>query len=146
MRRVAAMGRPAVRGGRGPGGLRGGRSAELEPGPGNRPSLSSLAGGLGMNRAIRGGLSQGQREVVLLPEEYTGANIFYRVADLTYDAQFYFLMADLQARGATPEEWACGFPAVSPRPAAHVAAGGLEDALDQQSRHRVVDRSRSSGP
>ena len=38
------------------------------------------------------------REVVLLPEEYSGANIFYRVADLTYDAQLYFLLVDLHAR------------------------------------------------
>ena len=31
------------------------------------------------------------------------------MADLTYDAQFYFLMVDLQARGASPEEWASAF-------------------------------------
>ena len=79
------------------------------PALGNRPSLSSLAGGLGMNRAIRQGFLNAGSQVVLLPEEYTGANIFYRVADLTYDAQFYFLMVDLQARNATPEEWALAF-------------------------------------
>lgn len=76
------------------------------PQRGNRPSLSTLAGALGMNRAIREGYLQAQREVVLLPEEYTGANIFYRVADLTYDAQLYFLMADLQEGQASPAEWA----------------------------------------
>jgi len=73
---------------------------------GDRPSLSSLAAGLGMNRAIREGYLEVQPEVVVLPEEYTGANIFYRVSDLTYDAQFYFLQADLHARKASPEEWA----------------------------------------
>ena len=72
---------------------------------GSRPSLSSLAGGLGMNQAIREGYQHVQRSSVLLPEEYTGANIFYRVADLTYDAQFYFLQADLLERHAPPEEW-----------------------------------------
>ncbi|MGC8643526.1 MAG: alpha-amylase family glycosyl hydrolase, partial [Isosphaeraceae bacterium] len=73
---------------------------------GDRPSLSSLAAGLGMNRAIRQGYLDVQPEVVVLPEEYTGANIFYRVSDLTYDAQFYFLQSDLHARHASPEEWA----------------------------------------
>ena len=73
---------------------------------GDRPSRSSLAGGLGMNRAIREGFLKVDRQAVLLPEEYSGANIFYRVADLTYDAQFYFLLVDLHARGASPEEWA----------------------------------------
>ena len=76
------------------------------PAMGDRPSRSGLAGGLGMNRAIREGFLKVDRHVVLLPEEYTGANIFYRVADLTYDAQFYFLMVDLHARGASPKEWA----------------------------------------
>jgi hypothetical protein len=76
------------------------------PAVGDRPSRSSLSGGLGMNRAIREGFLQVSRQVVLLPEEYTGANIFYRVADLTYDSQFYFLLVDLHARGASPEEWA----------------------------------------
>jgi glycosidase len=76
------------------------------PALGNRPSLSSLAGGLGMNRAIREGFLKANSQVLLLPEEYSGANIFYRVADLTYDAQFYFLMADLQSRTATPAQWA----------------------------------------
>jgi glycosidase len=75
----------------------------------NRPSLSSLAAGLGMNRAIREGYLRAQREVVVLPEEYTGANIFNRVADLTYDAQFYFLQADLLERQAPPAEWARAF-------------------------------------
>ena len=64
---------------------------------GDRPSRSSLAGGLGMNRAIREGLLKVDRQIVVLPEEYSGDNIFYRVADLTYDAQFYFLMVDLHA-------------------------------------------------
>lgn len=73
---------------------------------GNRPSLSTLAGGLGMNRAIREGFLKLKKEVVLLPEEYTGANIFYRVADLTYDEQLYYLMMELQDRKASPEEWA----------------------------------------
>jgi hypothetical protein len=76
------------------------------PAVGDRPSRSRLAGGLGMNRAIRAGFLQVNPQVVLLLEEYTGANIFYRVADLTYDAQFYFLMVELDARHAPPEEWA----------------------------------------
>jgi glycosidase len=79
------------------------------PAVGDRPSRSSLAGGLGMNRAIRAGFLQVNPDVVLLPEEYTGANIFSRVADLTYDAQFYFLMVDLDARRASPDEWASAF-------------------------------------
>ena len=75
----------------------------------NRPSLSSLAAGLGMNQAIREGYLRVHRQVCLLPEEYTGANIFHRVADLTYDAQFYYVQADLLARQASPEEWARQF-------------------------------------
>ena len=59
-----------------------------------------------MNRAIREGYLEVQPEVVVLPEEYTGANIFYRVSDLTYDSQFYFLLSELHARKASPEEWA----------------------------------------
>ncbi len=74
-----------------------------------RPSLSSLAAGLGMNRAIREGYERVHRGVVVLPEEYTGARIFERVADLTYDAQFYYLQADLLERDAPPEEWARSF-------------------------------------
>jgi hypothetical protein len=75
----------------------------------SRPSLSSLAGGLGMNQAIRDGYLQVHGTAVVLPEEYTGANIFNRVGDLTYDAQFYFLQADLLDRQAPPEEWARAF-------------------------------------
>ncbi len=75
----------------------------------NRPSLSSLAAGLGMNQAIREGYLRVHRQVCLIPEEYTGANIFHRVADLTYDAQFYYVQADLLARQASPEEWAREF-------------------------------------
>jgi glycosidase len=71
-----------------------------------RPSLSSLAAGLGMCRAIREGYLRAHQQVCLLPEEYTGANIYYRVADLTYDAQFYYLQSDLLERKAPPEEWA----------------------------------------
>jgi glycosidase len=62
-----------------------------------------------MNQAIREGYLRVQRHVCLLPEEYTGANVFHRVADLTYDAQFYYLQADLLARQAPPEEWAKQF-------------------------------------
>ena len=76
---------------------------------GHRPSLSSLAAGLGMNRAIREGYERVHRQVVVLPEEYTGATLFHRVADLTYDAQFYFLQADLLERQAPPAEWARAF-------------------------------------
>ena len=75
----------------------------------NRPSLSSLAAGLGMNRAIRQGYASVHPGVVLLPEEYTGANIFCGVGDLTYDAQFYFLQADSLASNAPPEQWARSF-------------------------------------
>ena len=75
----------------------------------NRPSLSSLAAGLGMNRAIRQGYASVHPGVVLLPEEYTGANIFCGVGDLTYDAQLYFLQADLLASNAPPEQWARSF-------------------------------------
>jgi hypothetical protein len=76
------------------------------PQPGRRPSHSTLGGGLGMNRAIREGFLRVHRRVVLLPEEYTGANIFCRDADLTYDAQLFFLFVELQARDASPEQWA----------------------------------------
>ncbi|MBM4091688.1 MAG: hypothetical protein FJ276_20015, partial [Planctomycetes bacterium] len=75
----------------------------------NRPSLSSLAAGLGMCRAIRDGYRRVHDHVCLLPEEYSGANAYHRVGDLTYDAQFYFLQADLLARQAAPEEWALQF-------------------------------------
>lgn len=74
-----------------------------------RPSLSSLAAGLGMCQAIREGYLRAHDDVCLLPEEYTGANIYYRVADLTYDAQFYYLQSDLLERKAPPEEWARDF-------------------------------------
>jgi hypothetical protein len=76
------------------------------PALGNRPSLSSLAAGLGMCQAIREGYERAHRQAVLLPEEYAGANVYNRVADLTYDAQFYFLQADLLKRNAPPAEWA----------------------------------------
>ena len=76
------------------------------PAAGDRPSRSSLAAGLGMTRAIREGFLRAGDETVIIPEEYTGANIYHRVADLTYDAQLYFAMMDLAERGASPEEWA----------------------------------------
>jgi len=76
------------------------------PAVSNRPSRSSLAAGLGMTRAIREGFLRTHPETVIIPEEYTGANIYYRVSDLTYDAQLYFLMSDLLDRKADPEEWA----------------------------------------
>lgn len=83
-----------------------GGALNWNPDAGDRPSRSSLAAGLGMTRAIREGFLRAENETIIIPEEYTGANIYYRVADLTYDAQLYFLMADLAERKATPEEWA----------------------------------------
>ncbi len=71
-----------------------------------RPSFSTLGGGLGMCRAIREGLLDARADAVILPEEYTAARIFYRVADLTYDASLFLTFVDLQARNAPPEEWA----------------------------------------
>ena len=76
------------------------------PAAGDRPSRSSLAAGLGMTRAIREGFLRAHGDTVILPEEYTGANIYYRVSDLTYDAQLYFAMSELLDRKASPEEWA----------------------------------------
>jgi len=72
----------------------------------SRPSRSTLAAGLGMNWMIRAGFREQGRPAVVLPEEYTGANVFYRVTDLTYDAQLYFLLSDLHARRAAPAAWA----------------------------------------
>lgn len=80
-----------------------------KPGLPYRPSFSTLGGGLAMNRAIRNGFVKVNGDAVLLPENYTGANVFYRYADLDYDAQFYYLMGDLQDKDATPEEWASDF-------------------------------------
>ncbi|MCL5283666.1 MAG: alpha-amylase family glycosyl hydrolase [Armatimonadetes bacterium] len=71
-----------------------------------RPSFPTLGGGLEMNRAIRDGFLSVNHRAILLPEEYTGDNIYYRAADLTYDAQLYYLMMDLQDRNADPPEWA----------------------------------------
>ncbi len=76
------------------------------PEVGNRPSRSSLAAGLGMTRAIREGFLRVGQETVIIPEEYTGAYLYQRVADLTYDAQLYFAMTDLLDRESTPEDWA----------------------------------------
>ena len=78
------------------------------PKAGYRPSHSTLGGGLGMDRAIREGFLRVHQGVVLLPEEYTGASIFTLDADLTYDAQLFFLLVDLQAKNASPEQWADG--------------------------------------
>ena len=108
---------------------------------GHRPSQSGLYGGLGMNRAIREGFRPIHPGVVVLPEEYTGANIFYRIADLTYDSQLYFLMMDLEARrGAAPGvgPHAAGVPA---RPGSDPPSGRPQDALDQQPRHGVMGLS-----
>ena len=55
-----------------------------------------------MTRAIREGFLRARGDTVILPEEYTGANIYYRVSDLTYDAQLYFLMSDLLERERRP--------------------------------------------
>ena len=77
-----------------------------DPRAGYRPSHSTLGGGLGMDRALREGFLRVHKTVLLLPEEYTGANIFYRDADLTYDCQLFFLLVDLQAKQAPPGEWA----------------------------------------
>ncbi|MBP7933436.1 MAG: beta galactosidase jelly roll domain-containing protein [Phycisphaerae bacterium] len=76
-----------------------------DPKTGYRPSHSTLGGGLGMDRAIREGFLRVHGKALLLPEEYTGARIFYRDADLTYDAQLFFLFVDLHARKAPPREW-----------------------------------------
>ncbi len=83
-----------------------GSPVNWRPVAGRRPSFSTLGGGLAMDHAIREGFLQVHPYALLLPEEYTGANIFYRDADLTYDAQLYFVMMDLQARNARPEVWA----------------------------------------
>lgn len=77
-----------------------------DPAVGYRPSHATLGGGLGMDLAIREGFLRAGPRVLLLPEEYTGANVFYRAADLTYDCQLFYLMVELQAAGAPPERWA----------------------------------------
>jgi len=76
------------------------------PATGYRPSHSILGGGLEMDRAIREGLLRVRPTTVLLPEEYSDCNIFYRDADLTYDAQLFTLFIDLQTHNAAPAEWA----------------------------------------
>lgn len=77
-----------------------------KPLPGLRPSQSCLYGGLQMNKAIRDGFVNAGKKTVLMPEEYTGANVFYRVSDMTYDSMFFFLILDLKAKNASPQEWA----------------------------------------
>lgn len=86
-----------------------GRPLNWNPAVTDRPSRSSLGAGLGMTRAIREGFLRARKDTIILPEEYTGANIYYRVSDLTYDAQLYFAMSDLLDRKAPPEEWARTF-------------------------------------
>ena len=76
------------------------------PDTGYRPSFSTLGGALEMNQAIRDGFLAVNHTALLMPEDYSGANILYRSADLTYDSQLYFLMMDLQTRNASPELWA----------------------------------------
>ena len=110
----------------------------------NRPSLSSLAAGLGMNRAIRAGYASVHPGVVLLPEEYTGAAIFCSVGDLTYDAQFYFLQAELLAGQAPPEQWAQSFQQFLHDQALYTATRRAEDALDQQPRYGFLDVSETA--
>jgi hypothetical protein len=83
-----------------------GSPANWDPKVKYHPSFSTLGGGLGMDRAIRNGLLAVHKQVLLLPEEYTGCRMFYRDADLTYDAQLFFLMVELQDRKAQPEQWA----------------------------------------
>lgn len=80
-----------------------------KPLPGLRPSQSGLYGALQMNKAIRDGFINAGKKPILMPEEYTGANIFYRVSDITYDVMLFFLMVDLKAKEASPEEWAQSF-------------------------------------
>ena len=77
-----------------------------KPLPGLRPSQSCLYGGMHMDNAIREGFVKAGKKTILMPEEYTSANVFYRVSDMTYDAMFFFLILDLKAKNATPQEWA----------------------------------------
>jgi len=99
-----------------------------DPKAGYRPSHSTLGGGLEMCRAIRDGLvrTQAQASVIALPEEYTGAHIFYRIADLTYDAQLFFVFVDLQAGKAAPEEWAATLQRFLHDQALSLPAGALK--------------------
>lgn len=83
-----------------------GGPSNWDPACGHRPNQSGLYGGLGMNKAIRDGFLKANKQVVLLPEEYTSVNIFYRVSDLTYDSQLFFHIMDLKAKNVSPEEWA----------------------------------------
>ncbi|MGB2613368.1 MAG: alpha-amylase family glycosyl hydrolase [Phycisphaerae bacterium] len=76
------------------------------PATGYRPSHSSLGGGLGMIRAIREGLLKVRPRTILLPEDYTGLNVFCRDGDLTYDAQLFSLFIELQEQKALPSDWA----------------------------------------
>ena len=76
------------------------------PATGHRPSHSTLGGGLGMDRAIREGLLKVRPRTILLPEDYTGLNVFYRDGDLTYDAQLFSLFIELQEKKAPPADWA----------------------------------------
>jgi hypothetical protein len=43
---------------------------------------------------------------MVLPEEYTGAAVYYRDTDITYDSQLFFLFVELQEKNASPETWA----------------------------------------
>lgn len=83
-----------------------GGPANWDPKSGHRPSQSGLMGGMVMDKAIRDGFLKANKQVVMMPEEYTSANVFNRVSDMTYDAQLFFLIMDLKARNAKPEEWA----------------------------------------
>ncbi len=72
----------------------------------HRPTHSKVGGGLGMTGAIRNGFLRARTDTFILPEEYFGANVFYRHADLTYDSQLFYLFVRLEAEKAAPEVWA----------------------------------------
>ena len=72
----------------------------------HRPTHSKVGGGLAMTGAIRNGFLRARDDTFILPEEYFGANIFYRHSDITYDSQLFFLFVQLEADSAAPEVWA----------------------------------------
>lgn len=74
--------------------------ANWKPQEGNRPSSSSLKGGIGIVTAIREGFLSSGVTPTLLPENFHPLPFYASVTDIFYDMPLYRMMFDLRESGA----------------------------------------------
>jgi hypothetical protein len=73
---------------------------------GNRPSSSSLRGGVSISKAIRDGITAKGKKPIVTPENFNPVPVYAPYTDIFYDMPLYRTIFELESAGLDPAEYA----------------------------------------